>query len=207
MKLNGPGMPVSELVEILPALNVVLPQGSKLEGGTMDANLAVEGPTDMLVSTGSVAVKKTRLAGFDLGSKMSTVAKLAGIKMSPDTDFDTVSANLRSAPEGKRIDNILIVAPAIGELTGAGTVSPAKQLNFKMQAKLQGGGGVMAVLGPAGQTAIPFSIQGTAEQPKFVPDVKGMVGGFAADKLKPLDGNAGKAAEGILGLFGHKKQN
>jgi hypothetical protein len=98
------------------------------------------------------------------------------------------------------------VAPAIGELAGAGTISPAKDLNFKMRAKLKAGG-VMSVLNTGGETAIPFSIAGTSSEPKFVPDVKGMVSGIAAGKLKPLDSDIGKAAEGIVGLFGRKKQN
>jgi AsmA protein len=206
MKLNGPSMAVSELEEILPALDIVLPRGSKLKGGELAATLTVEGPTDMLVSTGSVALKKTQLAGFDLGSRMNTIAKLTGIKISPDTDFDNVSADVRVAPDGVRVENISVVAPAIGELAGAGTISPANALNFKMRAKLKAGG-VMSVLNTGGETAIPFSIAGTSSEPKFVPDVKGMVGGIAAGKLKPLDGDIGKAAEGIIGLFGRKKQN
>ena len=206
MKLTAPSMAVSELEGILPALAVVLPNGSSLQGGTLAANLTVAGPTAALVSNGTVALTKTRLAGFDLGSKMNTVAKLAGLKLSRDTDFDNLSADVHSAPDGMRAENISVVAPAIGELTGAGTISPANALDFKMRAKLKTGG-VMSVLNTGGETAVPFSIQGTSSEPKFVPDVKGMVGGIAAGKLKPLDSDVGKAAEGIVGLFGHKKQN
>jgi AsmA protein len=205
MKLNAPSMAVSELKEMLPALAIVLPRGSSIEGGTLAANLTVEGPTDMLVSNGSVALKKTRLAGFDLGSKMNMIAKLTGIKISPDTDFDNLSANVHAATDGVRVDNISVIAPAIGELSGAGTISPSNALNFKMRAKLKTGG-VMAILSPSGDTAIPFSIEGTSSEPKFVPDVKGMVGGIAAEKLKPLDGDFGKAAQDIIDLFGRKKQ-
>ena len=206
MKLNGPAMAVSELEEILPALDIVLPRGSSLKGGELAANVTVEGPTDKLVSNGSIALTKTRLAGFDLGSRMNTVAKLTGIKIGPDTDFDNFSADVHAAPDGIQVQNISVIAPAIGELAGTGTISPANALDFKMRAKLKTGG-VMAVLNTGGETAIPFSIQGTSSEPKFVPDVKGMVGGIAADKLKPLDGDIGKAAQGIIGLFGRKKTN
>jgi AsmA protein len=206
MKLTAPSMAVSEFEGILPALAVVLPNGSSLQGGTLAANLTVAGPTGALVSNGTVALTKTRLAGFDLGSKMTTVAKLAGLKLSPNTDFDNLSADVHSAPDGMRADNISVVAPSIGELTGAGTISPANALDFKMHAKLKAGG-AMAVLNTGGETTIPFSIQGTSSEPKFVPDVKGMVGGIAAGKLKPLDSDVGKAAQGIVGLFGRKKQN
>jgi AsmA protein len=206
MKLTAPSMAVSELEGILPALAVVLPNGSSLQGGTLAANLTVAGPTGALVSNGTVALTKTRLAGFDLGSKMNTVAKLAGLKLSRDTDFDNLSADVHSAPDGLRAENISVVAPAIGELTGAGTISPANALDFKMRAKLKTGG-VMSVLNTGGETAIPFSIQGTSAEPKFVPDIKGAIGGIAAGKLKPLDSDVGKAAQGIVGLFGRKKQN
>jgi AsmA protein len=204
MKLAAPSMAISQLTEMLPALAIVLPRGSSLEGGTVAANLTVAGPTDMLVSDGSVAVKKTRLVGFDLGSNMKTIAKLTGVKISPDTDFDNLSADVHAAPAGVRVDNISVIAPAVGELSGAGTIDPANALNFKMRAKLKTGG-VMSVLSTGGETAIPFSIAGTSAEPKFVPDVKGMVGGIAAGKLKPLDGDIGKAAGGLINLFGRKK--
>jgi AsmA protein len=206
MKLTAPSMAVSQLTGMLPSLDIVLPRGSSLQGGTVTANLTVQGPTDMLVSEGSVALEKTRLVGFDLGSRMNTIARLTGIKMSPDTDFDHVSADLHAAPDGDRVDNLSILAPAIGELSGAGTVSPANAINFKMRAKLKTGG-MMTVLSPSGETSIPFSIQGTSAEPKFIPDVKGIISGIAVDKLKPLNGDLGKAAEGIIGLFGRKKQN
>ena len=127
LKLAAPGMAVDELTAMLPALDIVLPRGSSLKGGTATANVTVEGATDKLVSIGSLAVQKTRLAGFDLGSRMSTVAKLTGIKISPDTDFDNVSANVRADPTGVRVDAISVVAPAIGELNGAGAISPDRK--------------------------------------------------------------------------------
>ena len=131
----------------------------------------------------------------------------AGIKISPDTDFENVSAAVHATPEGRSIENISVIAPAIGELTGAGSVSPAHALNFKMRAKLHTGGLLNAV-NPAGETSVPFSIQGTSEEPKFVPDVKGMVGAIAADKLKPFtNSDIGKQATGIMDLFKKKKPN
>ena len=139
VKLAAPGMPVEELAAMLPALDIVLPQGSSLEGGTASANVTVDGETDKLVSDGSVAIQKTRLAHFDLGSRMNTVAKLTGIKISPDTDFDNISASRTSAQDGMKVDKISVIAPAIGELSGAGTVSPANALNFKMRANLHTG--------------------------------------------------------------------
>ena len=207
MKLAAPGMEVQELAAMLPALDIVLPQGSHLEGGTASANVTVDGPSDRLVADGTLALQKTRLAGFDLGSRMNTVAKLTGIKISPDTDFDNISAGVHSGPEGMKVENISVIAPVIGELTGAGTVSPANALDFKMRAKLRTGA-LLDMVNPSGNTSVPFFIQGTSSQPKFMPDVKGLVGGIAQQKLTPLTKtDIGKEATGIIDLFRKKKPN
>jgi AsmA protein len=210
-KLAAPAMEVQELAAMLPALDIVLPRGSSLQGGTAVVNVTVDGATDKLVSDGTLALQKTRLAGFDLGSQMNTVARLTGIQVSPNTDFDNISAVVHAAPAGMRVDEISVIAPAIGELSGAGTISPANALDFKMRAKLHTGN-LMNIVSPSGQTAVPFSIEGTSAEPRFVPDVKGIVGGIAAgmaaERLKPLtDTDIGKQATGILDLFKKKKPN
>ena len=64
MKLAGPRMPVSELEALLPALGVVLPSGTRLQGGTLNVALAMQGPADKLVTTGSLALNDTKLTGF-----------------------------------------------------------------------------------------------------------------------------------------------
>ena len=78
MKLNGPNMPVEELQAMLPALGVVLPSGSQLKGGTLSTDLSIVGPIDKLVITGPVRLADTKLAGFDLGSKLGSAVGLHG---------------------------------------------------------------------------------------------------------------------------------
>ncbi len=200
MKLNAPAMQVQELAAILPALAIELPRGSSLQGGTLNANFAAIGPAEQLDIKGTLAVKGTRLANFDLGSKMTTVAKMAGIKMSPNTDFENISADAHSNPKGVDLQNISVIATDIGEIAGAGTVSPANVLDFKMRAKLKASG----VFSPLASN-VPFSIQGPATDPKFVPDIKGI----ATEQLKTLTGapaDVGKAATGIMNMF-KKKPN
>ena len=207
VKLAAPAMQVEELAAMLPALDIVLPQGSSLEGGTAAANVTVDGETDKLVSDGSVAIQKTRLAHFDLGSRMNTVAKLTGIKISPDTDFDNISASVHAGLDGMKVQKISVIAPAIGELLGDGTISPGNALQFKMRANLHTGA-MLDIVNPSGQTSVPFFIQGTSAEPKFVPDVKGIIGGIAQQKLKPFtDSDLGKEATGIIDLFKKKKPN
>ena len=199
LTLAGPNMPVPELETLLPALGVVLPAGSRLEGGTASAMLRMEGPADKLVTSGSLALNDMRLMGFDLPKKMATIEKLAGIKGGPDTEIKTLSASVRVAPDGASAENMKLLVPAIGEVTGAGTVSPANELDFKMSATVQTSG----LLAVVGNTSIPFTVQGTCADPVFRPDLKA----FAKEKAKSVEGGLEKAAGGLMkGLMGGKKK-
>jgi AsmA protein len=200
VKLSGPAMPIPELEAMLPALDIILPAGSSFQGGTASANVTVAGPTDRMVLEGTLGLDNTQLTGFDLGSKIAFMAKLAGIKEGPSTDIQSMRMNIHIDPDGVRTENLSLVAPQIGDLNGAGTVSASHALDFNMVAKVHTGG-VLAVLGS--NTTVPFKIQGTSTQPKFEPDVKGM----AVDKLKQLGGSdVEKAATGLIrGFLGGKK--
>ena len=213
MKLNAPDMPVDELKVLLPSLGVVLPSGSQLQGGTLSAALAITGPLDKLVITGPVRLANTELAGFDLGSKLGALSTFAGKAASnPNTSIQNVSLDARVAPEGTKADNINLTVPAIGVITGAGTVSPAGALSFKMLADLKGGmaGGItkVAALGSS-KGGIPFAIDGTTSSPHLSPDLKGMATGIAQETLGRVLGGKDKAkapSELLNGLLGGKKK-
>ncbi|HEY2018991.1 MAG TPA: AsmA family protein [Bryobacteraceae bacterium] len=199
MNLAGPDMPIPELAAMLPAMGVVLPAGSSLQGGTASAKFAMEGPADRLVTSGSLAFNKTRLAGFDLGKKMETVEKLAGIRATPDTEIETLSANLRVAPEGTTADAIKLVVPAVGEMGGSGNVSPTNALAFKMNVAVHGGG----ILAAVSDKPIPFLVEGTCSEPVFRPDMKAV----AQQEIDNYKGQAAKAAGGFLkGLLNGRKK-
>jgi len=214
MKLNAPNMPVEELEAMLPALGVVLPSGSQLKGGTLSADLGITGPIDKLVITGPVKLSNTKLAGFDLGQKLGALSTFAGKSVSnPDTTIENFSTNARVAPEGTRADNLNLTVPAIGVITGSGTVSPAGALDFKMIADLKGGmaGGLTQVA--SGGKGIAFSITGTTSKPEFMPDVKGLATGLAGGALNGAL-NGGKVGgvktndtvNALGGLLGKKKK-
>ena len=58
---------------------------------------------------------------------------------------------MRNDPSGTKIDNLNLVMPSLGTVTGNGTVSAAGQLNFKMVANLAGAAGALtSVAGAAG---------------------------------------------------------
>jgi AsmA protein len=217
LRLNAPDMPVDELEAMLPAMGVVLPSGSKLQGGTLSAQLGISGPIDKLVITGPVRLSNSKLAGFDLGSKLGALAAFTGkAASSRDTSIQNASLNARVAPEGTRADAINLTVPAIGIITGGGTISPAGALDFKMVANLQGGvaGGLTQRAGLGGGTGggIPFSITGTTSNPSFVPSVAGVAGAVAEGAVgKALSGATGAtkggtgAAGALGGILGKKK--
>jgi AsmA protein len=212
LKLNAPNMPVDELEPMLPAVGVALPSGSQLRGGTLSAELGITGPLVALVITGPVRLSNTQLTNFDLGSRLGTLGAFAGKAVSnPNTSIQNASLDARVSPDGEKADNINITVPAIGVITGAGTVSPEGALAFHMLANLHGGlvGGLMKVEeAKTGQSGIPFAVEGTASSPKFVPETGGLAQGLVAhgvgNIVKGKVPGEGTVTKGVSGLFKHK---
>ncbi len=214
MKLDGQNMPAPDLEGMLPALGVVLPAGASIQSGSVNASLNIDGPVDRLVTSGPVSLSNAKLAGFDLGTKMGALSSFAGVPKGTDTVIQTLSADLRIAPEGIRADKLLMVVPPIGSISGNGTIAANHALDFKMTARLSnsgsGLGGLANVVSVAGGQSggIPFMIHGTTSNPTFEPDVNAVVGGLAKGVLSggpkniPGQQNLGQA---IGGLFGKKK--
>jgi AsmA protein len=200
MALSAPGVPMAGVQDLLPALGIVLPSGSQFTGGTASASLNISGPTSAMVISGPVSIRDSQLKNFDLGSKMSAIQKLAGIKTGPNTQIQTLSTNLRIAPESTALQSIQLVVPSIGQLTGDGVISRSQVLDFKMRAAVAGGA----------TTNIPFFIQGTSSDPKFRPDVAGIAQEELNQRLKGVKvggANVGQNSGGLLnGIFGKKKK-
>ena len=230
IKLDAKDMPAKDLEAFLPALGINLPKGASLQAGTLNADLNLVGPTNKMVTSGSVGLFNGKLAGFDLGSMMSSVGSLAGIKSGKDLEIQKLTTDLRMSPEGLKADNFIAVLPSIGNLSGAGTVDSKNNLDFKMAAtltsalgdvgspvsdvggligKATGGGG-----GCKSGTTVPFQIQGTTANPKFIPDVGGLAAGMFKSQLGCAAGlgtsgakDAGKVpADALKGLGGLLKK-
>ena len=188
LKLDGQNMPVDDLEAILPAVGVILPPSSKLKGGTLAVDFTIVGPVDKLAETGTVRMQNSALAGFSLGSKMSAISALGGKGAGEkDTTIQNFSANVQATPESTRADNIDLVVPTLGTVTGAGTVSANNSLDFKMKAD-----------------AIPFLIQGTTSDPKIVPDLKGMAGSVVNGALGGVKKGAKNPLGGATSVLGKK---
>jgi AsmA protein len=223
IKLNAKNMPAKDLEAFLPALGIHLPKGASLQSGMLNSDLVLTGPTNRVVTTGTVGLFNGVLANFDLGSKMSSVASLAGIKSGKDLNIEKLTSNVRMAPTGIQADNFLAVLPTIGNLTGAGTVDAKNVLNFKMLATLTkeassaagsaaGGansaagalGGILGTVtggsvggggcSSGGGLKIPFQIEGTTSDPKFIPDVGGLAKDLFKSELGCLGGKSSAGA-------------
>ncbi len=186
-------------------MGVTLPSGSKLSGGTLSVDLAITGPLEKLVIAGPVRMANAKLQGFDMGSKLSALSAFSGKAAgSTDTTIQNASLNARIAPEMTRADNIDVTIPSLGKVTGAGTISPAGALDFKMLADLttQRSDARADKRGIA-SGPIGFMIQGTTSNPSFVPDVSSMAAGAAKGAIqKSISGQTGKT--GLGGIFRKK---
>jgi AsmA protein len=231
MKVAGEGLPATDLESFLPALGINVPEGSKLTAGTLNTNLHVSGPTNKLITDGFIGLYSGKLSGFDLGQRMSKVAALAGIKTGKDLDIEKFTSNVHMAPTGLRAEDLDLVAPALGTVTGGGTVDSKNNLDMNLvasvsSATLSSGGGAAGILGKAlgggssckdGGIKVPLQVHGTTAKPEIVPDIGGATASLFKSQLNCAGGlantlggaNPGGAADALGqlgGLFGKKKK-
>jgi AsmA protein len=198
LHLAAPNLPINQVEALLPAAGVRLPSGSRLQGGTLSANLSINGPSTAPTISGPVEVDNTRLAGFDLSSKIGGLKPASGSQ--GGTDIQKVSANVNSSAQGTRIENLYASIPVLGTATGAGTIAPGGAINFELVAKLNTTGGVGSqalaglngvgggVLGQAVNSAaadgIPVHITGTTSNPVIQADLSKLLQKNAGNLLK-----------------------
>jgi AsmA protein len=201
LKLVGESLPIDELQPLMNAAGVRLPNGSVLKGGTLSMNLGITGQTKSLIITGPIALDNTRLVGFDIGTKIHGIAALSGVKTGETTEFEKLRVYVRITNGGVVASKIDAVIPAMGELTGSGTVSPGNQLDFNLVAKVASANGIgklgvgfLAILngGSSGKrSGVPLRVTGTPDEPYITADVGGIVQ---------------KKAKSIASVFGGKKK-
>jgi AsmA protein len=219
IKTQGQNMPAKDLEAFLPALGINLPKGATLEAGTLNTDLELIGPVNKMVTTGNVGLFGAKLAGFDLGSKLSSISALTGVKTGGDLVIEKLTSNVRVAPDGIKADNFNAVVPSIGTMVGGGTVDSKNELDFKMAATLttpvasvgspvssvggllgQATGGSSGAGGCKGGMTVPFQIKGTTADPKFIPDVGGLAAGMLKSQLGCAGGVAGAAGKTVPGV-------
>ncbi len=202
-RIAGNQLPVDSVEGLLPAWGVVLPGGAKLHGGTVNANLSVDGPLDRVVTSGSVQIANAHLAGFDLVSKLSALPGMSahnGSSQNGDADLSimNLAAHLRIAPEGTSVSGLEGRFGGIGGITGNGNISATSHLQFSLVAHVANGGVVRAGMNHMGMrnlpNDIPFQVVGTTSVPVIIPDLSGMAKTTAKGVATNVAANAGKGA-------------
>lgn len=188
LNISVPRVPVNQVEALLPAVGVDLPGGSKLEGGTITATLTASGPLSALTIRGPVEIDNTRLAGFDLGSKISGLKPVRG--SGGGTEIRVLRAQINSSASVTGIDNLYIDVPALGTATGSGTVSPSGALNFHVLARLNPSTGAASqalaglesshgalgqIIDTAAQKGIPLIVTGTTTNPHIQADLSQLI--------------------------------
>ncbi len=217
LRLAAPNLPIDQLEQLMPAAGIILPSGSQLQGGTLTANLAITGPANAMTIAGPIEIDNTKLAGFDLGSKIQGINPFGGT--SGGTQIEKVSVTVNSSPQMTSFSNIYASVPVIGTASGSGTISPSEELDFQLTAKLNnssmvgsaantGVNTVATLLGDQSNTAaskgIPLTITGTASNPTIRANVGALVKQTAGGLLSSPAGQQGSSAvKKLKGLLGH----
>jgi hypothetical protein len=205
LKVNGDAMPIDTIESFLPAVGVSLPEGSRLKGGTLTVAMTVTGPTQNLVIDGPLRLDQTHLAGFDLGSKLASLARFTGGRFGSDnssgTSLRSFACQLHSAGGVIRTDQLVFDLAGIGPGTGSGTISPGGKLNYKISLKVlelipgEGGSGLAREIASqlpgawagraldvintlaegAMKAGIPILIGGTTHHPTITPNLGALI--------------------------------
>ncbi len=140
LTITGDQMPVNAIEASLPSAGVVLPDGSRLQGGTLTLQLHLEGALAHLEVSGPVRLEGTRLAGFDLGSKLRSLSSFTGGRLGSSTaqgtELRSLSFVLHTGLGTVVTDGLAADIAGIGTATGAGSIGPGGTLDYRLALKL-----------------------------------------------------------------------
>ncbi len=140
LTVAGDRMPVDALEAVLPSVGILLPEGSRLQGGTLSLSLAVQGPLAHPEVNGPIQLLDTRLAGYDLGSKLRGLASFTGGRIGSATINGTqlrrLSLTLHAGAGPTVTDHLEADIAGIGTATGAGSIGPGGALDYRLTLKL-----------------------------------------------------------------------
>ena len=184
LKLSGSQIPLENVQAILAALGIQLPAGSAFKGGTLTANVQMDGPENRLVTTGNAAIANAQFAGFDLGSKLAFIPGLSGLQSGANLAITTLSSQFRISPQDTHISNLKSEVSGIGSVTGGGDIDSNNRLAFSLVAHIPNQGVTRSALNAIGLRAVPkdvpFKVEGTTSLPIFLPDLSVVAKSLAA---------------------------
>ncbi len=204
----GQKLPTDDVQALLPAFGVMLPEKSKLSGGTLGITVDAKGPLDALSIRGPVTLDNALLEGFSLGEKLGTALSLAGIRAPRDTLIRHANATISMQPSGVSLDPLNADIADLGKIMGQGNMAANGALDFRMRVVLdaslttgqntRGPGGVLGkLLGGAPEDGIGVRVTGTAAAPRFQVDPLAAInmlgaGLSALEDLNPRDDSSDK---------------
>lgn len=196
LSLYTSAFPIDDWREVLAAFAIALPAADSLSGGTSALTIKIDGKPGEITTSGMVLLKNTHLAGFEQSRQLRSLSTLTGVRIPPNAQFESIAFRVSSGPNGTRFDDIVMIAPGLGLLTGSGTIGTSHQLAFQMKASLRPTGGIIAIVNRSNKdTVIPFFVRGTTSNPKFIADMRGMAQGIAKQNTERM----GRTAQDILG--------
>jgi AsmA protein len=203
LKVTGESLPIDELQALMNAAGVSLPHGAVLQGGTLSIAMAVNGLANALAIAGPVDARSTELVGFDIASKIHGIAALSGLKTGDTTAIEKLRFDLKITNAEIQVENIQAVLPAMGELNGSGTVSPANELDFKVTLNATTAQGI----GKAGVSLLTKMNDSAGAGKKVAKGVPLLVGGTPSEPVITADvgGLLHRDKEAFLAHFGKKK--
>jgi AsmA protein len=180
LRAQGQQLPTDEVQDLLPAFGVILPEKSKLTGGTLGIDLDAKGQLDALVISGAVSLDNALLEGYSLGSKLGVALSLAGIRTPRDTMIRHADATIAMRTEGVTMDPLDADIVELGNIVGRGRMAANGSLDFRMRVVLddaviggrdrRGGGLLGNLLRGTPQDGIGVRVSGTAANPRFKVD-------------------------------------
>jgi len=165
LHLSALAVPIEQLERLFPVVDIRLPSGSSLRGGTLTAKIAVTGAATAATMAGPVEIDNTKLAGFDLGSRIEGLNAFGGT--SNGTEIRVLKATVNSSSQGTRLTEIYGEMPQIGTASGEGNVAPSGELDFRLNSKLGGSNVVGAQTAAIATRSISLSVTGTATSPSI----------------------------------------
>jgi len=197
-------------LQLGPALAAVSPDSKVSVSGTAAMNIAVAGRgfslpdlTKTLEGPGHVEVKEGKIEGVNLMEEAATLLKIAGVSVdnAKATAFSTIETDVMIKRGLVNVQKLLMDSHDF-QATGNGTVGFDQTLNLavnlnlsqSLSQKAAGSSPIAKLALKDGRLRLPLVITGTAQNPSYGLDMKGLTGKAQEQVQEKLKG----AVEGLL---------
>ncbi len=199
-RVKAQNIPAQDIENLMAVLGYALPAGSHLQGGTIQADMALQGPLDRFAADGPVKLSAVTITGFSLASKLSAGLGQSGAEPGNDTLINVAEGTLRYGPQGVQAENLNVQIASVGGVTGSGTISTENTLDMRLVAKLTGSSTIarltqISLFNKGG--GIPFRVEGDVSNPQVSADIPGL-SNTPLNQLKIPKGHLGSVFGGLL---------